>query len=100
MSGQSSGMFGVGVKGNVKHSTELLATFVGCRGTDDSYELIECLKQVPAETLDIWAIIVVIGMKQQLPNFIPVIDGYFVPQRPEDSWEQGNNELRSIIFYV
>lgn len=30
-----------------------------------------------------------IVLRRQLPNFIPVIDGEFVPINPKDLWRQG-----------
>ena len=89
MSGQSSGPFGIAQPGQVKVSTEQLANVVGCRGINDSYELVECLRTVPAAEIDFWGFTSVTLLQQHLPNFMPNIDGQFVPLRPEDAWYAG-----------
>ena len=89
ISGGSSGFFGVAQPGGVAESTQTLARLVGCRRMNTSYELVDCLRQVDALELDFWGLVGCVVFQQQLPNFMPVIDGEFVLQHPGDSWSDG-----------
>ena len=89
MSGSSSGFFGVALEGAVAESTQTLARLVGCRRLNTSEDIVECLREVDPLELDFWALFGTIVVRQQLPNFMPVIDGEFVAQHPSESWAQG-----------
>lgn len=77
------------LEGGVSESTDTLARIVGCRRLNTSQELVDCLRTVDPLELDFWALVGVIVFDQHLPNFMPVVDGVFVPQHPSESWQQG-----------
>ena len=89
LSGQASGFFGIAQPGSPSESAKTLARTVGCIRYNDSFDMIDCLRDVDAEEVDFWGFVGTVLFRRQLPNMIPVIDGDFVPQHPELSWRDG-----------
>ena len=77
------------LEGAVAESTQTLARLVGCRRLNTSDDVVECLREVDPLELDFWGLVGVIVFRQQLPNFMPVVDGDFVTQHPANSWMEG-----------
>ena len=71
----------------------MLARTVGCGRYNDTFDMVDCLREVDAEEVDFWGTVGVIVFRKQLPNMIPVIDGDFVPQHPELSWKDGSKYI-------
>lgn len=55
-------------------------------------------------SLDFWAIVGVVTLRQQLPNWMPVVDGLylpedeaFMPKHPKVMWREGAASNKDII---
>ena len=89
LSGASSGFFGVAYNVSARDSTKMLGRIFRCDAEDDMQGIFDCLMEEEAEPLDFWGVIGVIVFRQQLPNWIPVVDNDFIPQHPRDSFVDG-----------
>ncbi len=67
-------------------------------------DVYDCLMQQDAQSLDFWGVVGVVTRRQQLPNWLPVVDGLylpesesFVPRHPVESWRQGAADAYDMI---
>ena len=71
--------------------------FLGCRFMNHSWDLVNCLREQDTFALDFWGLVSVIVFRNQVPNWMPVIDGEFVPKHPKDMWAEGAGAGKQFI---
>ena len=89
MSGGSSGLLSVAYNISARDSTKMLGRIFRCDSEDDMQGIFDCLMEEEADPLCFWGVIGVFVFRQQLPNWMPVVDNDFIHQHPRDSFVDG-----------
>ena len=94
LSGSSTGYFGTTTQ--ALRTAVLLANIFNCT-YNTTQDIVACLRDVGAHSLDFWGLVGVTLYEQRPPNFLPVVDGDFVVRQPKESWELGEGRLIPLV---
>lgn len=89
ISGSASGFFGS--TSQALRTAVLLADIFNCT-YNTTEDIVDCLMQEDANSLDFWGLVSVVVVEKRLPNYLPVVDGQFVIRPPRESFEQGEGQ--------
>ena len=88
-SGGRSGFFSVAYNVSGRDSTKMLGRIFRCDSEDDVQGIVDCLMEEEPEPPDFWGVIGVLVCRQQIPNWMPVVDNDLIHQHPRDSFVDG-----------
>lgn len=94
ISGASTGFFGTTTQ--ALRTAVLVANLMNCTFADTP-ELVDCLHEKNPHALDFWGLVGGVAYEGRLPNFLPVLDGDFIPRPPSESFQNGDGKDINFI---